>query len=325
MLHSKIIALLSLFLVGTGSAYSIDIIAHRGASGYLPEHSKEALIMAYMQGADYIEQDLVLSKDDELIVLHDIHLAATTNVEAIYPERKRNDGRYYVIDFTLDELRRLSLHERQNQNQASVYPNRYRGVAHFSITTFDEQIELIQELNRRFNRNTGWYPEIKSPEWHISEGKDITKALIDKLNQHQLNTVSTKIFVQSFDPLSLQRLKNDLGAKVALIQLIAENAWNTSSADYTAMKTRAGLQQISDYADGIAPWLPQIITLDTAYTINAAFLKDAKEVDLLVHPYTLREDALNEAGLSAEALYQALVAAKVDGIFTDHILPFMQK
>ena len=157
-MHSNIIVLLSLFLIGAGKAYSIDIIAHRGASGYLPEHTKEALILAYMQGADYIEQDLVLSKDDELIVLHDIHLAATTNVEAIYPNRKRNDGRYYVIDFTLDELRQLSIHERQNQSNVLVYPNRYRGTAHFSITTFDEQIELIQELNRRFNRDTGWYP-----------------------------------------------------------------------------------------------------------------------------------------------------------------------
>jgi len=323
-LHSNIIVLLSLFLIGAGKAYSIDIIAHRGASGYLPEHTKEALILAYMQGADYIEQDLVLSKDDELIVLHDIHLAATTNVEAIYPNRKRNDGRYYVIDFTLDELRQLSIHERQNQSNVLVYPNRYRGTAHFSITTFDEQIELIQELNRRFNRDTGWYPEIKSPEWHLSEGKDITKVLIDKLNQHQLNTASTKMFVQSFDPVSLQRLKNDLGAKIALIQLIAENAWNTSSADYTVMQTRAGMQQVSLYADGIAPWLPQLIALNTTYQLNTDLLKNAKEAGLVIHPYTLREDVLYEAGLSIEKLYEGLVLAKVDGVFTDHILPFMK-
>jgi len=92
----------------TASARKV-VIAHRGASGYLPEHTIAAKAMAYAQGADYIEQDLVMTKDDELVVLHDRHLDTVSNVAELYPDRHRDDGRYYVIDFTLDEIRQLSV------------------------------------------------------------------------------------------------------------------------------------------------------------------------------------------------------------------------
>ena len=88
------------------------VIAHRGASGYLPEHTLEAKAMAYAQGADFIEQDLVMSKDDQVIVLHDIYLDTVTNVQEVFPGRARPDSRYYVVDFTLAELRQLSVTER---------------------------------------------------------------------------------------------------------------------------------------------------------------------------------------------------------------------
>jgi glycerophosphoryl diester phosphodiesterase len=88
------------------------VIAHRGASGYLPEHTIAAKAMAYAQGADYIEQDLVMTKDDEVVVLHDHHLDTVTNVGEVFPNRAREDGRFYVIDFTLDEIRQLAVYER---------------------------------------------------------------------------------------------------------------------------------------------------------------------------------------------------------------------
>ena len=90
------------------------VIAHRGASGYLPEHTLPAKAMAYAMHPDYLEQDVVLSKDDVPIVIHDIHLDAVTNVAELFPDRKRKDGRYYVIDYTFDELKTLRVVERFN-------------------------------------------------------------------------------------------------------------------------------------------------------------------------------------------------------------------
>lgn len=296
------------------------IIAHRGASGFLPEHSKEAAVLAFMQGADYIEQDLVVTKDDHLVVLHDIHLETVTNVENIYPERARKDGRFYAIDFTLKELRQLSLHERQTSEHKLVFPNRYGGEAHYSITTFAEHVELIRELNRQFSKNTGWYPEIKSPQWHAQEGKDIAKMLVAELDRLSLNTKSANIFVQSFEPGSLQRLKNELKVNVKLIQLIADNSWKESDADYLAMLTPQGLQEIAMYADGIGPWFPQVYDYDKNEIGD--LINSAHSLGLLVHPYTHREDA---QGLpdKPKTMFEALKKAEVDGLFTDQIMPYM--
>ena len=102
------------------------VIAHRGASGYVPEHTMESKAMAHAMNADYIEQDIVLSKDGIPIVIHDIYLEEVTDVALVYPERSREDGRFYVIDFNLDELMRLSVHERIDlSTKNAVFPNRY--------------------------------------------------------------------------------------------------------------------------------------------------------------------------------------------------------
>ena len=111
------------------------VIAHRGAPGYLPEHTLESVTLAYAQGADFIEQDLVVTKDSKIIVLHDIHLETVTNVEHIFPSRKRQDGRYYALDFTLAELKTLHVHERQDSQGKQVFPHRYQGTGVFSIAT----------------------------------------------------------------------------------------------------------------------------------------------------------------------------------------------
>ncbi|MFT6270643.1 MAG: glycerophosphoryl diester phosphodiesterase [Alphaproteobacteria bacterium] len=301
-------------------ANSPIIIAHRGASGFLPEHSKEAAVLAFMQDADYIEQDLVVSKDDHLVILHDIHLETVTNVEALFPERVRADNRYYAIDFTLLELRQLSLHERQTSEGMMVFPRRYTGNAHFSITTFAEQVELVQELNRQFAKNVGWYPEIKSPQWHIKEGKDIAKLFSAELNRLGLNTTTTKIYVQSFEPNSLKRLKQEFGLKVPLIQLIADNSWEESDADYDVMLTAAGLEDIATYAQGIGPWLPQVY--DYKNNQISDLLSLAKQQKLQVHPYTHREDA-QDLPDSPKIMFNMLKKAGIDGIFTDQIMPYM--
>ena len=138
------------------------VIAHRGASGYLPEHSMAAKAMAYAMGADYIEQDLVMTKDNHLVVLHDHYLDRVTNVAEAYPNRKRKDGRYYVIDFTLSEINQLEMTEGfkiENGKQVVTFPRRFPlWKSSFRVHTFEEEVEMIQGLNKSMGKNIGIYP-----------------------------------------------------------------------------------------------------------------------------------------------------------------------
>jgi len=291
------------------------VIAHRGAPGYLPEHTLESVTLAYSQGADFIEQDLVVTKDSKLIVLHDIHLETVTNVEQIFPTRKRKDGRYYALDFTLAELKTLSVHERQDAQGKQVFPKRYQGKGTFHIATFEDQIELIQQLNRQFNQNTGFYPEIKSPAWHRKQGIDISQLVMTVLRKHGLDDANKNIYVQCFDFAETQRLRNDLGAKVKLVQLIAENDWLESPTNYDVLKTQQGLAEIAKVAQGIGPWIPQLVDLKTMKP--TAFVKQAHNLGLQVHPYTFRKDALPAKLDTKQTLKLLFNDLKVDGLFTD--------
>jgi glycerophosphoryl diester phosphodiesterase len=291
------------------------VIAHRGAPGYLPEHTLESVTLAYALGADFIEQDLVVTKDLKLIVLHDIHLETVTNVEQVFPIRKREDGRYYALDFTLTELKTLNVHERQDAKGNQVFPNRYKGKGTFQIATFEEQIELIQQLNRQLNKNTGLYPEIKSPAWHKEQGVDISQLVMAVLRKHQLDDPNKAIYLQCFDFAETQRLRNDLNAKVKLIQLIAENDWLESPTDYDVLKTQAGLKAIAKVAQGVGPWIPQLVDLKTMQP--TAFVDQAHIAGLKVHPYTFRKDALPENINTQQTLQLLFKDLKVDGLFTD--------
>ncbi len=150
------------------------VIAHRGASAYLPEHTLAAKGLAHEMGADYLEQDVVASRDDELIVLHDVHLDRVTDVASRFPDRARPDGRFYVRDFELRELRSLRVCERMTEDGTAVYPDRYPARSgEFRINTLLEELDFIQRLNRETGRVAGIYPEIKRPHWHKAEGIDI--------------------------------------------------------------------------------------------------------------------------------------------------------
>ena len=291
-------------------------IAHRGASGYLPEHTLDAATLAFMQGANYIEQDIVLTADNVLIVLHDIHIDTVTNVESIFPDRHRDDGRYYAIDFTWAEIQQLHVHERQDEFGIQVYPSRYKGHETFKVASFEQHINHIKNLNNIFDKHVGYYPEIKAPEWHLSEGKDITRMVVYLLEKHGLTDPDTNIFIQCFNPNTLKRLKNEFKLNVKLVQLIADNSWNESSADYDFMQSRKGLEIVANYASGIGPWLPQIYNLESE--TETELLQNAKALGLSVHPYTFRADDL-AFDMSADALVGLLHhKLKVDGIFTDH-------
>jgi glycerophosphoryl diester phosphodiesterase len=124
------------------------VIAHRGACGYLPEHTLQAVELAHQQGADYLEQDVVLTADGIPIVLHDVTLELTTNVASLFEGRQRDDGLFYAIDFTLAEIKQLTAHERTDLSGNAVFPDRYSGDGvHFEIPTLAEEIELVDALN----------------------------------------------------------------------------------------------------------------------------------------------------------------------------------
>jgi glycerophosphoryl diester phosphodiesterase len=311
----NVIALLSILFLSGNLLAKPDVIAHRGASGYLPEHTLESLILAYSQGANYIEQDLVLSKDGIPIVLHDIHLETVTDVEQKYPERMREDKRYYAYDFTLQELKTLRVHERQDAEGKQVFANRYQGQSDFKIATFEEQILLIEQLNRQFSKQVGLYPEIKSPAWHLAEGIDISAIVLAILRKYDLDDANKPIYVQCFDFSEIKRLRQKLGAKVKLVQLIADPAWEESTTDYNYILSPAGLNEVAKYADGIGPWIPQLFDLQTMRPTHV--MATAKRAGLIVHPYTFRKDELPpniSANQSLDILFKVL---KVDGIFTD--------
>lgn len=225
------------------------VIAHRGASGYLPEHTMEAKAMAYAMLPDYIEQDLVLSKDDVPIVIHDIYLDDVTNVARIFPNRKREDGRYYVIDFTFNELLQLQVSERFNPTTgAQLYPNRFpKNKASFKLHSLQQEIELIQGLNYSTGNFVGIYPEIKNPNFHYKNGKDITKITLDILSSYDYKTEEDKCILQCFDAKELKRVRMVFKSKLLLVQLI-ESTEKIKQLDY-----------FSSYANGIGLWYKQIL------------------------------------------------------------------
>lgn len=210
------------------------VIAHRGASGYLPEHTLPAKAMAYAQGADFLEQDLVMTKDNELIVLHDHYLDSVTDVADRFPGRARKDGRFYAIDFTLPEIRSLKFTEAfeiKDGKKVQTYPNRFpMGKSSFHIHTFQEEIEFVQGLNKSTGKNIGIYPEIKAPWFHKQEGKDISTRVLEVLKQYGYSKKSDNVYLQCFDANELKRIKNELlpklGMDLKLVQLIAYTDWH---------------------------------------------------------------------------------------------------
>lgn len=317
MNFNKILCAAVLFFFQLSTVEAKIVIAHRGASGYLPEHTLESATLAFSMAPDFIEQDLVLTKDNILIVLHDIHLETVTNVEQVFPSRKRADGRYYALDFSLKELRKLRVHERANNNGNQVFTHRYQGNANFTIATFEEHIELIQNLNREFGKNVGFYPEIKAPAWHKKEGYDISKQVVKTLHKYDLNRKDANIYIQCFDFEEIKRLKSDLNLKTKLVQLIAENSWGESETNYDYLRTQEGLAELNQYVDGLGPWIPQLILNKENELAVTEFAKMAKSMGFSIHPYTHRMDQLLPNTSSDELLDMLFLKVEVDGVFSD--------
>ena len=337
MLMSGLVLMGATFSTTTNADDKV-VIAHRGASGYLPEHTLPAKAMAFAQGADYLEQDLVMTKDDQLVVLHDHYLDRVTDVADRFPDRARKDGRYYAIDFTLAEIKSLKFSEGftvENGKKVQTFPGRFpMGKSDFRVHTFEEEIEFIQGLNRSTGKNIGLYPEIKAPWFHHQEGKDIATRVLEVLKKYGYTKKTDKIYLQCFDANELKRIRNELepkmGVDLKLVQLIAYTKWNETEEQqpdgkwvnysYDWMLEPGAMEKIAQYADGIGPDYHMLIadSSTNGHIIINGIVKEAHEHHLEVHPFTVRADQLPPYAKDVNELYDALYRqADVDGLFTD--------
>jgi glycerophosphoryl diester phosphodiesterase len=290
------------------------VIAHRGASGYLPEHTLVAKALAYGLGADYLEQDVVATRDAELIVLHDLHLDDVSDVAQRFPGRQRGDGLHYAIDFDLAELRELTLFERRTPGTCTAkYPGRFpAGIGVARIATLDDELRLIHGLNVSAGRTVGIYPEIKHPQWHRDHGIDLSSMLLAKLEAFGYSRPEHAAFVQCFDANELLRVHDELGCGLRLIQLVG------SEPAYAELLTPAGLARMARYAFGLGPSYRQLVADERGRPKITALTTRARELGLRLHPYTFRREELPGYAATLEQLLEIfLVQARVDGVFCD--------
>jgi glycerophosphoryl diester phosphodiesterase len=296
------------------------VIAHRGASGYLPEHTLESKAMAYAMRPDFIEQDLVLSKDNVPIVIHDIYLDDVTNVSEAFPKRKREDGRFYVIDFSFEELKELEVRERFDpKTKKVIYKGRFPyGKSTFKLHSLQDEMELIQGLNKSTGNDIGIYPEIKDPKFHLNNGKDISKIVLQILNDYGYKTKADNCVLQCFDPIELKRIRNELKSELFLTQLIEFS------------KDELNLKEYASYSDAIGPWIKQLIkgSDKNGNIIFSELVKNAHDLNLKVHAYTFRADQLENIPSFEKLLEIGFYKAHIDGVFTDFpdlVVEFLRK
>ena len=297
------------------------IIAHRGASGYLPEHTLAAKALAYGQGADFLEQDVVLSKDGVPVIFHDPHIDTTTDVAKKFPGRQRADGRYYALDFTVAELKQLNASERFNPKTGkAVFPRRFPvGVGSLQVVTLEEEIQFIQNLNRSTGRNVGLYPELKAPAWHRKEGRDLSATVLPLLRKYGYDAKDSACYLQCFEYAEIKRLRGELGWSGKLIMLLGGKGKGPGETDFTHLQTDAGLAELAQLVDGIGPPISSYVTGKTPAERRVTDLAArARKVGLKSHPYTLRADELPKSVRDVDELMRVLFdEAKVDGLFTD--------
>ena len=316
------------------------VIGHRGASGYRPEHTLASYELAARMGADYIEPDLVITRDGVLVARHEPEIGGTTDV-ASRPEfaarrvTKQLDGvavtGWWTEDFTLAELKTLRAIERLPavRQESTMYDGR------FDVPTLAEVLELRARLSRELGREIGVYPETKHPTYFQRLGLALEPPLLTTLRRSGLNGRHAPVFVQSFETTNLQQLRR-LGLRTAAVQLFGATgapydlvvAGDTRT--YADLATPAGLAGIARYADGIGPEKGQVIPRDADGTLGSptALVGDAHRAGLVVHPYTFRAENSflptelrrgtnpNDFGRAIDEQVTFLRAG-IDGLFTD--------
>ncbi|MEP6785656.1 MAG: glycerophosphodiester phosphodiesterase [Sphingomonadales bacterium] len=324
--------LMTVMITSTATAappLSPIVIGHRGASGERPEHTLASYTRAIEEGADFIEPDLVMTKDHVLIVRHENEISGTTDVAA-HPEfaarkaTKTIDGQsvtgWFTEDFTLAEIKTLRARERLPQ----LRPENAKFDGQFEVPTFEEVIALAKA------RGVGVYPEIKHGTYFTGIGMNMEAPLLAALKKAGWTRKTDRVFIQSFEVGNLQRLRKL--TKLRLVQLMDAAGGPADRPDlrYTTMATPAGLKAVAAYADAIGPAKAMIVPRDTAGKSLAPtmLVADAHAAGLKVHPWTFRAENVflpaelrkgtNPAvhgDLAAEI--RQFYALGVDGVFSD--------
>ncbi|HKS45573.1 MAG TPA: glycerophosphodiester phosphodiesterase [Amycolatopsis sp.] len=319
--------------------HGVLIVGHRGAPGYRPEHTLASYELAFRQGADWVDVDLVPTKDGQLVARHENEIGGTTDV-AKHPEfadRKKTkviDGTpltgWFTEDFTLAELKTL----RATERIPDVRPNNTIYNGRWQIATYQEVLDLTRRLGRELHRTLGTYPEVKHSTYFSSIGMPTEPRLVDILNGNGLNRRDAPVVIQSFEVSNLKALHRQV--RVPLVQLTSATG---APADFVAkgdprtyadLVTPAGLKEISTYADYLGPEKAQIIPRDAAGNLAAptSLVKDAHDAGLKVVPYTFRnENSFLPANLRSSsspaawgdvfAEEAAFLATGIDGFFAD--------
>jgi glycerophosphoryl diester phosphodiesterase len=319
---ARLLLVAVLLLAASGAAPAADclVIAHRGASGYLPEHTLPAYRLGALLGADYLEPDLVMTKDGVLVARHDPGLAATTDV-ATRPEfaARRRVRRvageatddWWSDDFTLAELRTLRARERIPE----LRPGNARFDGAFAVPTFAEILDLRAAISRELGRTVGVYPELKSPALFRARGLDPEAALAAELTARGLAGRDAPVIVQSFDPDSLRRLRDRVAVRrVQLLPL---------EGDPDAPPLPA-LRDVAAWADGIGVARSLLIGPDGR---SQPLARAAGAAGLFVHAWTFRRETARgdppPAGAPLPTRAEAIADIRryldlgIDGIFTD--------
>jgi len=305
---SRLLTAIAITIAGSAAMATPLIIGHRGAAGHRPEHTIAGYRLGAEMGADYIEPDLVSTKDGVLIARHENEIASTTDAAAKFPDRKRTktvDGTpitgWFSEDFTLAELKTLRARERLDF--------RSRGWdGRFEVPTFDEVIELAQQLGNELGRPIGVYPETKHPTYFRGIGLPLEDRLLASLDRHGWNTASAPVFIQSFET-NLREIRPK--TRIKLIQLLEGK-----------VPTDEELRAIKSYADGIGPSTRLVIPAAADGTLLAPndLVARAHAAGLVVHVWTLRSEPaflspFYDGDVGVE--FRRFRDLGVDGIFTD--------
>lgn len=322
------------------------VIAHRGASGYAPEHTLPGYFIAIQQGADYVEPDLVITRDGVLVARHENEIGGTTDVAA-HPEfasrraTKRIDGRevsgWFTEDFTLAELKTLRARERLPELRSTRYDGQ------FQIPTFEEVLELVATADRQRAEvaraaglppppRIGVYPETKHPGYFAGLGLNFDEPMLTALTRHGYTRRTDPICLQSFEVGNLRglRQKTDL-TLVQLVEASGQPFDFTQARDarsYADLMTDVGLREIATYADAIGPFKGMVVTYENGPAEDTGLARRARAAGLGVHVWTLRaENEFLPAALKSSAdpaargniaaEIHALLDAGITGFFSD--------
>jgi len=304
------------------------VIAHRGASGYLPEHTLEAYARAIEMGADFIEPDLVSTKDGVLIARHEPWLDDTTDVasHAEFANRRTTrviDGQeiddWFAGDFTLAEIKKL-----RARQAIAMRDQSFNG--QFEIPTFDDIIALVKKESERTARTIGIYPETKHPTFHRESAIPLEDRLLETLAREGWTEKTSPVIVQSFEVSNLEYIRTKTNAR--LTQLIGGPDTHPFDLEaqgrdtvYLDLITPEGLAEISTYADGIGVPKDYVIATFPERDWNGAeLIPNAHDAGLFVHVYTFRNEdrfRLAEVGDTPETEYAAFFEMGADGVFSD--------